>query len=93
MKSITLIVGDENGLRGQDQLDGRKMRKASAPDPIFGSQVRSRRKALKITQEDFGQLVGVHPVTLSRIETGTAPVTERMRIRLDHFLTVLEEDQ
>lgn len=94
MKTITLFIGDENGLRsGVDDSDGRRARHASALDPEFGHQIRLRREALDLTQTEFGEYIGVHQVTLSRIETATVPLTKKMRILIENGLRKAENDK
>ncbi|MBI38630.1 MAG: transcriptional regulator [Leptospiraceae bacterium] len=49
----------------------------------LGTMIRARRKELRMSQEELGQRIGVHQVTLSAIERGSA------RARLDTLLRVL----
>ena len=49
----------------------------------LGTMIRARRKELRMSQEDLGQRIGVHQVTLSSIERGSS------RARLDTLLRVL----
>jgi DNA-binding transcriptional regulator YiaG len=45
---------------------------------VAGHEVRRIREGLKMTQEDFAAMLGVHRVTVARWETGTVRVTEPM---------------
>lgn len=36
----------------------------------FGANVRAARQAARMTQEDLGARAGIHPVEVSRVETG-----------------------
>lgn len=49
----------------------------------LGIMIRARRKELRLSQQELGQRIGVHQVTLSAIERGSA------RARLDTLLRVL----
>ncbi|MCB1306376.1 MAG: helix-turn-helix transcriptional regulator [Leptospiraceae bacterium] len=49
----------------------------------LGTMIRARRKELRMSQDDLGQRIGLHQVTLSAIETGSS------RARLDTLLRIL----
>jgi DNA-binding XRE family transcriptional regulator len=51
----------------------------------LGQRIRTIREALQMTQEDFAPLVGIHRVTLARIEMGASIGAETKR-KLDEYL-------
>lgn len=54
--------------------------------PKFGEQVRSRRKALGLSQEQVAYRVGLEQSNLSRIERGKAAPSAEVKRRLDEVL-------
>lgn len=91
-RPITLIVADENGLRNPESVKEADKRLSSArPDKAFGLQIKRRRMTVDLSQEELAKLIGIHSVTLSRLETGSAPLTDKMRRRIETVFEALED--
>lgn len=89
MRTTLMFVGDENGLRDYPRVGDRR-RSIAQRDPEFGRQVTQRRLALKMSQKEFSYISGIHEVSLSRVETATSPLTDKMRKRIEDALNELE---
>ena len=57
------------------------------------SEMKSRRKALGLTQVEFAGEIGVNPITVSRWETGARNISEVRALWLDTKLRELERRQ
>lgn len=82
MQSTTLIIGDEFGLRGGETLKVDRRKTDSVRDPQFGHWVKVERVRFGFTQVEFADAVGIHQVTLSRIETAINPITADLKKRI-----------
>ena len=56
----------------------------------MNSRIKELRKALKLKQKDFGSIIGLRS-SISEIENGTAPITERTIIAICSKFHVSEE--
>lgn len=74
----------------QEILDGDEPppRQASATETP-SEDIRSRRLALRLTQEELGNAAGVHRVTIRSVERGN-PSTEATRIGIEKALSQFE---
>ncbi len=52
----------------------------------IGTQIQSRRKQLRVTQQDLAEIAGVSPTTLNRIETGQVNPTLHVLQRIANAL-------
>lgn len=59
-------------------------------DYEIGPKIRKIRRDLGKTQEDFGKLIDVHPVTLSRMENSVAPVSTQTLSSLFDYLSSIQ---
>ena len=58
----------------------------------YGAALRRLRGSLGITQAIFAELLGVHLITIARIESGV-PASDRMRARLAPLLDDLRRER
>jgi len=52
----------------------------------IGTQIQTRRKQLRVTQQDLAEIAGVSPTTLNRIETGRVNPTLHVLQRIANVL-------
>lgn len=90
MRTTLLFIGDEKGLRDFRATPDRRISTAK-PEAYYGREVKLRRVALEVTQTELANLIGVHQVTLSRIETAAIALTSTMHARIEAVLQALEE--
>lgn len=58
----------------------------------WGKKIRTRREALKQTQETFGQLLGIDQSTVSRLERGALAVSDGLKFRIAGALAMTVEE-
>lgn len=87
MKTTQLIYGDKNGLRDVEKKDRRRSTASFNSD--FGKALKDRRRALGLKQTELALKIGIHPITLSRIETGSVRVSSKMQNHINHILDEL----
>lgn len=61
-------------------------------DGIAGKKLAELRKKLGLTQAELGQLVGAHPVTVSRWESGHADPSPYQQALLEEFAKAAQKE-
>lgn len=94
MKTVPLFIGDEKGLRSWvPDLKRKPNRPKPVFDPEFGRRVKLARVMADLSQVEFSKMLGIHQVTLSRIETATGPLSQANRDLIEMAIEILQEEK
>lgn len=87
MKTYTLIVGDEDGLRGEESYEEMIRRKTA---PMTSEQMKTRRTRLGMSRNQLALLVGCSAVYIQKMEQGDRRISLSMNQKLKR---VFEEEE
>jgi transcriptional regulator with XRE-family HTH domain len=60
---------------------------------MTGPEINKLRQSLNLSQAQFAQLFGLHPITVMRWEKGTAMPTDYQQVLLERFKKTAEEKE
>ena len=59
----------------------------------YSTKVKRARESAELSQEEFGRLAGVHPNTISSIETGVSNPRKETRKKIDSIIRYLKKNE